>query len=389
VFRTGAWYEYTPVDRYQIKSDPRTWMDSPLISNLKFHENFWINSVQPFTEYQLVAIPRWTITAGIKDAYYNMSLKQWADGKTVGSLGCPSGSTSQSCPNSVTHDAGYNNWLPSFEANYRILHNWSAYGQYGRGSIIPFSSVFDVSGAQVAVTPPPTIANTYQGGTVVKLNCVSFDADAYHIHFVNQYSSFTPSSGPDAGFSYYYATPPSDTNGFEGEGNIAFGAGLSLFLNGTFGSAKYEAAAAQAATATAPATPASPVAWVALAPQDTESLGFTYQNKGWDMGFFNKRVGTRWEDDGAYHQTVPLDSFWMNNLFLNYTIRNGSRFDNSKLKLSFNNLFDYHDVVDISPANSVSGSLVQYAQSPNDTLELLPGRSIMVTFQLGFSPKER
>ncbi len=79
----------------------------------------------------------------------------------------------------------------------------------------------------------------------------------------------------------------------------------------------------------------------------------------------------------------------MNNLFLNYTIRNGSRFDNSKLKLSFNNLFDYHDVVDISPANSVSGSLVQYAQSPNDTLELLPGRSIMVTFQLGFSPKER
>jgi iron complex outermembrane receptor protein len=131
------------------------------------------------------------------------------------------------------------------------------------------------------------------------------------------------------------------------------------------------------------------VAWVALAPQDTESLGFTYQNKGWDMGFFNKRVGTRWEDDGAYHQTVPLDSFWMNNLFLNYTIRNGSRFDNSKLKLSFNNLFDYHDVVDISPANSVSGSLVQYAQSPNDTLELLPGRSIMVTFQLGFSPKER
>jgi iron complex outermembrane receptor protein len=389
VFRTGAWYEYTPVNRYQIKSDPRTWMDSPLISNLKFHENFWTNSVQPFAEYQLVAIPRWTITAGIKDAYYNMSLKQWADGKTVGPLGCPSGSTSQSCPNYVTHDAGYNNWLPSFEANYRILNNWSAYGQYGRGSIIPFSAVFDVSGAQVAVTPPPTIASTYQGGTVVKLNRVSFDADAYHIHFVNQYSSFTPSSGPDAGFSYYYATPPSDTNGLEGEGNAAFGLGLSLFLNGTLGSAKYEAAAAEAATATAPATAANPVAWVALAPHDTESLGLTYQNKGWDLGFFNKRVGTRWEDDGAYHQTVPLDPFWMNNLFLNYTLRNGSRFENSKLKLSFNNLFDYHNVVDISPANSVAASLVQYTESPSDTMELLPGRSIMVTFQLGFSPKER
>ncbi len=389
VFRTGAWYEYTPTNRYQIKSDPRTWVDSNLISNLKFHENFNIQSVQPFAEYQLVAIPRWTITAGIKDAYYNMWLKQWADGKTIGPLNCPSGSTSQSCPSYVTHDAGYNNWLPSFEANFRIRDNWSAYGQYGRGSIIPFSAVFDVTGAQVAVTPPPTIASTYQGGSVLKLNRVSLDADAYHIHFVNQYSSFTPSSGPDAGFTYYYATPPSNTNGLEGEGNVAFGAGLSLFLNGTLGSAKYEAAAAQAATTTAPATAASPVAWVALAPHDTESLGLTYQSKGWDLGFFNKRVGTRWEDAGAYHQTVPLDSFWMNNLFLNYTIRNGSRFENSKIKLSFNNLFDYHNVVDIGAANPVTASLVQYAQSPNDTLELLPGRSVMVTFQLGFSPKER
>jgi iron complex outermembrane receptor protein len=389
VFRTGAWYEYTPVDRYQIKSDPRTWVDSTLISNLKFHENFNIQSVQPFAEYQLVAIPRWTITAGIKDAYFNMWLKQWADGKTVGSLGCPSGSTSQSCPNYVTHDAGYNNWLPSVEANFRILKNWTAYGQYGRGSIIPFSAVFDVTGAQVAVTPPPTLASTYQGGTVLKLNRVSFDADAFHIHFVNQYSSFTPSSGPDAGFSYYYATPPSNTNGLEGEGNIAFGRGLGLFLNGTLGEAKYEAAAAQAATSTAPATAASPEAWVALAPHDTESLGLTYQSKAWDMGFFNKRVGTRWEDDGAYHQTVPLDSFWMNNLFLNYTLRNGSRFENSKIKLSFNNLFDNHNVVDISPANAVNASLVQYAPNASDTLELLPGRSVMVTFQLGFSPKER
>lgn len=389
VFRSGAWYEYTPTNRYQIKSDPRTWVDSNLISNLKFHENFNIQSVQPFAEYQLVAIPRWTITAGIKDAYYNMWLKQWADGKTIGPLNCPSGATSQSCPQFVTHDAGYNNWLPSFEANFRIRGNWSAYGQYGRGSIIPFSAVFDVSGAQVAVTPPPTIASTYQGGSVLKLNRVSLDADAYHIHFVNQYSSFTPSSGPDSGFTYYYATPPSDTNGLEGEGNVAFGGGLSLFLNGTLGSAKYEAAAAQAATATVPATAASPVAWVALAPHDTESLGLTYQSKGWDLGFFNKRVGTRWEDDGAYHQTVPLYPFWMNNLFLNYTIRNGSRFENSKIKLSFNNLFDYHNVVDIGAANPVTASLVPYTQSPSDTMELLPGRSIMVTFQLGFSPKER
>jgi len=68
------------------------------------------------------------------------------------------------------------------------------------------------------VTPPPTIANTYQGGTVVKLNRVTFDADAYHIHFTNTYSTYTPSTGPDEGFTYYYANPDSTTNGFEAEG---------------------------------------------------------------------------------------------------------------------------------------------------------------------------
>ena len=99
-------------------------------------------------------------------------------------------------------------------------------------------------------------------------------------------------------------------------------------------------------------------------------------------------MGGRWNDDGAFHQAVPLDAFWMNNLFLNYTIRNESRFDRSKIKLSFNNLFDSHDVVSIGPAAGVSHSLVQYTPSPLDTLQLLPGRSVMATFQLGFSPKK-
>ncbi len=385
VFRAGLWYEYTATYRYQIASNPLTWVDSNVIKNIKFREHFDTNAVQPYIEYQLVAIPRWTITAGLKDAYYNMYLKQWASSKNIGPLGCSTSATSTACPNFATHDAGYNSWLPSVEANYRIRSNWSAYGQYGKGSIIPFSSVFDVTGAQVAVTPPPTVASTYQGGTVIKLNRISFDADAYHIHFVNQYSSYTSTSGD----TYYYATPPSNTNGFEAEGNVALTRALSIFLNGTVGEAKYEAASAKAATAASPAVAASPVAWVASAPHDTESMGVTWQDKSLDLGFFNKRIGTRYDDDGAYHQNITYDPFWMSNIFLNYTVRKGTLFDNSKVKLSFNNLFDNHDITSIAAANSVSGSLVPYAPNGNDQLQLLPGRSVMVTFQIGLSPRER
>jgi iron complex outermembrane recepter protein len=400
VFRTGGWYEYTSTNRYQNATNPVTWVDSSLISELKFHEGFITRDYQPFAEYQLVAIPRTTITAGVKDAYYNMTVQQWASHKDVGPLGCPNGATTQSCPTFVIHEKGYNSALPSFQANYRVLPNWSVYGDYGRGSIIPFSTVFDEAGAEVATAPPPTIASTYQGGTVLKLNRLSLDADGYHIHFVNQYSSYTYTSGPNNGLTYYYATPPSDTNGLEGEGNIAFGSGFSLYLNGTLGEAKYEAAAAQPATLAngEAAIPATSAAWVAEAPHDTETISPTYQNKGWDIGFFNKRVGTRWDDDGSTHQNVPLDPWWMSNLFFNYTVRNGSHFDNSKIKLSFNNLFNNHNIADITGEGNVtptgvdttpSANGVLYTPSALDTLELLPGRSIMISFQFGFSPKER
>jgi iron complex outermembrane receptor protein len=362
-------------------------VDAAGIKNIKFHEHFITNSAQPFVEYQLVAIPRWTITAGIKDAYYNMSLKQYADGKTVGNL-CPPGTTTD-CPAYVTHDAGYNNWLPSIEANYRIKSNWSAYGQYGRGSVIPPSSVFDVKNAQVAVTPKPTVADTWQGGSVAKFNHVSLDGAVYYIHFQNAYSSYTPTSGPDKGITYYYANPASNTVGFEGEGNIYLTHGLSLFLNGTVGQAKYESADAKPATGTSPATPASPSAWVANAPHDTESAGLTYHDKRLDIGYFNKRVGSRWDDNGAYHQSVPYDPFWMTNLFFNYTVRANSFFDQSKIKLSMNNLLDHHDVVTVGAANSVTGSGVIYTPSQSDTMQLLPGRSIMITFQMGLNPKGR
>ena len=402
VARTGGWFEYTSTNRYQNATDPVDWVDADTVGELKFHEGFITRAYQPFGEYQLVAIPRFTITAGVKDANYNMTVHQWASNKDVGDLGCSKSDTEAECGKSTIHEKSYNNVLPSAEVNYRVLNSWSVYGDYGKGSIIPFSTVFDEAGAEVQVAPPPTVATTYQGGTVLKLNRLSMDADAYHIHFINQYSSYTypDTPGPNAGLTYYYATPPSNTNGFEAEGNIAFGSGFSLYLNGTVGEAKYEAAPAQPATVAngETATPATPSAWVAETPHDTETISPTWQAHGWDIGFFNKRVGSRWEDDGSTHQNVPLDPWWMSNLFFNYSIRNGSRFDNSKIRLSFNNLFNNHDIADITGEGNVtpagvnttpSANDVLYTPSPLDQVELLPGRSVMVTFQLGLPSRNR
>jgi len=389
VLRAGSWYEYTTTHRYQLKTDPRTWVDSTLLKDLKFHEYFTTNSVQPYVEYQLVAIPKLTITAGVKSALYTMNLNQLADGSTVGNLGCTSTTIVGCAGISTRHSAFYNNILPSVEANYRILTTWSAYGQFGRGSVIPPSNVFDTTGAQVATTPKPTVATTYQGGTVLQYDHISFDADVYHIHYDNAYASYkvTDSTSANFGNSYFYSTPPSNTTGLEGEANLFLVRGLSLAMNGTLGRAQYEASAGQTlpnGTVVAP----TQVMWVANAARSTASGGVTYQNRAYDVGFFNKRIGPRYVDNGSVHQATQLAPFWMNNFFFNYTVRKGSLFDQSKIKFSVNNLFDYHNVVGLSPGVAATSS-VPFAASPSDQLQLLPGRSMMITFQVGLSPRER
>jgi len=388
VFRVGAWYEYTTTHRFQQNADPRTGLDSPLLKDLRFHEYFITNSAQPYIEYQLVVIPRWTITAGVKSALYTMDLNQLADnGKAVGPLGCTSTLIAGCAGISTKHSAYYNNILPSVAANYRITNIWSAYGQYGRGSEIPPSAVFDVTGALVAVTPKPTVATTFQAGTVVKLNRLSFDADVYHVHFGNPYGSYkvTDPTNPNFGDSYYYATPASNATGFEAEGNLYAGHGLSFNFTGTAGRAKYEASAGQT-LGNGTNLAATLSQWVALSPNYTVSAGVTYQDKHWAAGFFNKNIGPRYVDNGAVHQATRLDSFWMNNLFFNYKLPTNSFFNGSKIKLSFNNLFDFHDVVGLAPGVGATAA-APYVQSGSDQLQLLPGRSVMVTFEVAFAGK--
>ena len=93
-------------------------------------------------------------------------------------------------------------------------------------------------------------------------------------------------------------------------------------------------------------------------------------------------------DNGSLHQATQLDSFWMNNLFLNYTMRRNSFLDGSKIKLSMNNLFDYHDV--ISLALGVSGTAaVPFTRDGSDQLQLLPGRSVMITSQMGLIGRDK
>ena len=408
ILRAGMWYEWAKTNRHQYPSDPLTgWVDQALPN---FKEYFWTNSYQPYAEYEFHVGPKLNLTAGTKFAYYTIGTQQYADdGKTIGGLG------TNNPASFISNGGNYSAWLPSIDANYRIFPNWSAYAQVSTGSIVPPSSVFDFSqGATGQAVPVQTLpkqqsSTTYQGGTVVKLHRVTFDADAYHIRFQNSYSSTLDSAGEPV----YFLQPSSITKGIEGETNIFIGWGINLNVNATAGRAVYSGVlptscitgATGCTSSTAQIFPTAPsYLHVQQTPNYTEAETLTYQNHGFDVGLLDKNVGKFYIDNGAYHNQATINPFNTLNAFLNYTIRNGSRFDQTKIRLSFNNLMNSHQIT----GESISGSAVTTTIAANgttytdpfntigqtpisgaDTISVLPGRSVILSVTFGISPKER
>ena len=115
--------------------------------------------------------------------------------------------------------------------------------------------------------------------------------------------------------------------------------------------------------------------------------------------------GTYATTDYAFHNEATISPFTLTNLFLNYTIRGNTRFNNTKLRLSFNNIFDEHNVTGDSIATAITANtitangttysdpfnsnLVRTPLSGADAVSVLPGRSIMLSVTFGYSPRKQ
>ncbi len=415
ILRAGLWYEWANTNRHQYPSDPLNHWADQLLPN--FAEKYVSNSYQPFAEYQWHVTNRLDLTPGVKFAYYTIGTQQFADnGKTIGCLVpgvCDPSKNSLINPNAFVNNGGsYFATLPSATANFRLRSNMSVYGQFAQGSIVPPSKVFDYKQntdgtlLPVAALPKQQKNTTYQTGTVLIFKRITFDADYFHIHFDNSYSSTTD---PTSGEPLYFAQPPSVTQGVEGESNIHFTRGLGAYLNASYDHAVYTGSQTVSCTAgTAGCTSTTPKLtvnapgglWIQQTPSDVETIGLTYQHGPWDAAFFNKRIGVERLDNGAYHNQGTIDPFNVSNIFFNYTIRSGSRFNGTKLRLSVNNLFNQHSITGLSYNNSavaenISANGTTYAHpfdgstaiSGQDNIGVLAARSIMLTVTFGTSSK--
>jgi iron complex outermembrane receptor protein len=406
VFRTGMWYERAATNRHQYPSDPLNhWTDQALP---KFNEQFWTNAYQPYGEYEFHATDKLNITAGTKFAAYTIDVLHHADdGATVGTLTCTS--TTAACSATVSNHGTFTAWLPSLDMNYRIQPNWSVYAQGATGSIVPPSSVYDYNQTaasasaavpQLATPPKQQRSTTYQIGSVYKGQRLTLDADAYRIRFQNSYSSTIDNIAGDVnlGDTIYYLQPSSITQGLEFETTAVLTHGLNLYLNATADNAYYSGKL-NAGTQAAPFSQNAPGGlWVAQTPTDTEMQGLTYQSQGFDLGVFNKRIGEERIDNGQYHNQAIVAPFSSLGGYLNYTVRNHSFFDQTKIRLSGTNLMDSHNIQNLTLAGSpVTQSIAgtTYTDQFNattainglDTPSLMAGRSFAVSVTFGIAPK--
>ena len=184
---------------------------------------------------------------------------------------------------------------------------------------------------------------------MLKLQRFTLDADGYRTRFQNSYSSLID---PTTSETVNFLQPSSVTQGVEFETTAVLAHGLNLYLNAT-GANAYYSGSLNAGTPTAPYYQQAPGGlWVQQTPSDTEMQGLTYQSHGLDLGFFNKRIGEQRVDNGAYHNQAIIPAFSTANAYINYTIRNRSIFDGTKIRLSGNNMLNQHNLTSLTLSGS-------------------------------------
>jgi len=363
-FRTGLWIDHAKSYRYQVPSNPKTWIDQAAPN---FSETYTTDTMQPYVEYEFNVTKELKITPGVKFASYKQDFNHLQDnGGAVGPLGGTfsktTGKITGGAP-SISNDISYHDVLPSLDAHYMLQPNWSTYAQFAVGDQIPSTNVFDVLNAKVLTVPKATKSKTLQVGTVWKSDAFTLDADVFHTKLDSPYSS---SIDPVTKEPVFFLNGSEINQGVEAASNIMLGGGFSIYLNGTLSKTKYDTGL-----------------WVAGAPADTETLGLNYQQGGWDMGMFTKRVGKLYADNGATHQAFTIDPVSFSNLFINYTIKNlSSVAKQARIQFGVNNLFNRHSIVDVAGAGTKTSSSA--APSPLDFLTVLPARSVSLTATIDF-----
>ena len=327
---------YNPIVTAGVAPTCATTSSDKSLAAISYEEQskWWM--VQAFTDFVWKATDALTITPGVKW----QSMKRTVDAAVIKSPRQPQHTSNK---NTIT--------LKNLQVNYKLMKNWSVYGNYAEGAYLPDIAALYVINPNTN-TAQPSLSTNYQAGTVFQSRHWAIDADVYDIKLTNLLS-------PSTDNNTYINIGKARASGIEGQISYAFDFGLTAFVNGSKN--KY---------INDDTTSANYKLQVSGAPKTTTSYGVLYHNGKLSSSLIYKQVGLQYGDNA---QLVPIKAFNTVDLAINYD------FGRFRIKAQVNNLTNsqaivgYKGVANLSTlvTNMQSTYTTQYQAGTNSQLTLI------------------
>ena len=345
--KAGIWLEESKTHRARYDFDLTTGAPDPREKtkagatappNIVYDQNSTWDQYEPFADFVWNVTPKLTLTPGIKYFHFQRNV---------------SGPFNQGTRNANPYTDTIGKTLYFVTANYKILDNWSVYGQFATGLLEPPLSVLQTVGPNTSQLSPQTSTN-YQMGSVFHGSRVSVDGDIYYIDFDNKVQS-APCALNDptcnVGETKFFNLGGAIYKGLEGQVTVSATPQLFLFANGSVNKATAKGVGTQ----------------IANAPKYTAAVGALWRSMGFEISAVDKYVGEQWAAEGepAAYRIAPYNS-----ADLTLTYRFASRY---RVEAAVYNLFDSQNVTKIG----VNGA-------PFDQYYFQPERNYQVSLRASF-----
>ncbi|OYU77324.1 MAG: hypothetical protein CFE32_06270 [Alphaproteobacteria bacterium PA3] len=339
----GAWFEKSETDRhtydYSITAnyapDNRekkvclvytgtvctTFSTDDKLNSIAYEEKSSWRQAQYFADFEWHVTDALTITPGVKTLRFT---------RRVAAPVIASPRKAQYAEDTFTKT------LPFFTANYKVLHNFSVYGQYAQGFLVPsLNSLYVINPS--ANTAEPAESTNYQVGAVYQSSHWAIDLDAYRIDATNLLAA-------DSTGQAYINIGKAKYDGVEGQISYTFGNGLTAFVNHSINNG----------------INALTKLTLANVPETTTGAGLLYSSPTFSGSLLYKQVGSQFS---SATETLPVDAYETIDASLGYS------FKKYQIKAQVSNLSDNR-----AQATFRAGSTAALNRST-----FLPGRNIQVT----------
>lgn len=319
-------------------------------SNVNYVQGSEWDQYQPFVDVEWKVLDNLTVTPGLKYVHFKRAVDT---------------PVNQGSGTAFKGSATFTKTLYFLTANYKPMENWSVYGQYATGFLIPPLSTLQVQIPKASDLTPQESKN-YQLGTVYHGDRLTLDADVYYIDFKNKQQSIAVAA---RGETLFYNLGGAVYKGVEAQATFEVSPDIFAFVNGSLNSAKASGGVTTIAGQTVTITGGKQIA---NAPKSTAAIGLIWKPDQWSISATDKYVGEQWGAEGepAAFRVAPYNQL---DLSVVYNL------DRWRLEAAVYNLANSKRLTKITQGGKVFNTL-----SATDQYYYQPERSFQVSARVNF-----